>query len=86
MALFSTEMGVGIAQDETNGGKEITLAGPIATDDDIVLGRKRLNDRLVLVASQKSGDASLVSSGDNLPFEALDDDLLDVHIGRRVTR
>lgn len=50
LTLFSTEVSVGIAQDESNRGKEVTLAGTIATNDNIVLGRKRLNDRLVLVA------------------------------------
>lgn len=50
LALFSTEVGVGIAQDESNRGEEVTLAGTIATDDNIVLWRKGLNDRLVLVA------------------------------------
>lgn len=50
LTLFSAEVGVGIAQDESNRGKEVTLAGTIATDDNIVLWRKGLNDRLVLVA------------------------------------
>lgn len=50
LTLLSAEMGVGIAEDEANGRKEVTLSRTIATDDDIVLGRKGLDDRLVLVA------------------------------------
>lgn len=52
LTLFSAEVSVGIAQDKANGREEITLAGPIAPNDDIVFGRKWLNDSLVLVAKQ----------------------------------
>lgn len=50
LALFSAEVSVGIAQDESNCREEVALARTIATDDNIVLWRKGLNDRLVLVA------------------------------------
>jgi len=44
-------MVVVIAQDEAHGGEEVALARPIATDDNVALGRKGLNLRLVLVAT-----------------------------------
>lgn len=50
LTLLSAEVSVRIAQDEPNRSKEITLPRTIATNDNIVLGRKGLNDRLVLVA------------------------------------
>lgn len=62
LALFSAKVGVGIAQDETNGGEEITLARPITADDNIMFRGKGLNDRLVLVASKKSGEVPLLPS------------------------
>jgi hypothetical protein len=50
LTLFSAEMSVGITKDKTNGCEEVTLAGAIAADNDIVFGGKWLDDRLVLVA------------------------------------
>lgn len=50
LSLFATHLGVGIAEDESDGGEEVALAGTIAADDDIVLGREGLDDGLVLVA------------------------------------
>lgn len=50
LPLFSAKVSVGIAENEANGRKEITLAGTIAADDDIVFRRKGLNDSLILVA------------------------------------
>lgn len=50
LSLFATHLCVCIAQDESDGGEEVALSGAIATDYDIVLGRERLNDGLVLVA------------------------------------
>jgi len=50
LSLFATHLRVCIAQDESDGGEEVALAGTIATDNDIMLGRERLNDGLVLVA------------------------------------
>jgi hypothetical protein len=50
LPLLPAKMGIGIAQDEANGCKEVTLAGTIATDDHIVFWGEGLDDRLVLVA------------------------------------
>ena len=50
LTLLSAEVSVRIAQDEPNRSKEVTLARTIATDDNIVLGRKGLDDGLILVA------------------------------------
>lgn len=92
LTLLSTEVGVGIAEDETNGREEVTFAGPIAADDDIVFGRKGLNDRLVLVAivgdvlEEGHPQCLALAVPVHVPLEALDDDLLDVHVGRHATR
>ena len=43
-------MGVGIAEDETNGRKEVAFTGTIATNDDIMLRGEGLNHGLILVA------------------------------------
>lgn len=51
LALFSTHLGVGIAENEADGREEIGLARAIATDDDVCLGREWLNDSLLLVAA-----------------------------------
>ena len=78
-------MRIGIAEDETNGREEITFAGTIATHDHIVLGRKRLNNRLILVTidilaiSNRTQKRSELATCDS-PFEALDDNLLNVHL------
>lgn len=53
LSLLPAEMGIGIAEDEANGSKEITFAGTVAANDDIMFGRKRLNDSLILVAEVK---------------------------------
>lgn len=50
LSLLPTEVGVCITENEANGCKEITFAGTVAANDDIMLGRKRLNDGLILVA------------------------------------
>lgn len=49
-ALFTAEVGVSIAQDESDGSEEVALAGAISTDDDVRARRERLDDGLVLVA------------------------------------
>lgn len=43
-------MSVGIAEDKSNRREEVAFAGAVSTDNDIVLGRERFDDRLVLVA------------------------------------
>lgn len=50
LPLLTAEVSVCITQNETNGGEEVTFAGTIPADDDIVLGGERLNDCLILVA------------------------------------
>ena len=50
LAFLSAQVGVSIAEDETNGREEVTLSGAIATNDDIMLRGEWLDDRLVLVA------------------------------------
>ena len=78
-------MCIGIAEDKTDGREEITFAGTIATHDHIVLGRKRLNNRLILVTidilaiSNRTQKRSELATCDS-PFEALDDNLLNVHL------
>lgn len=47
-------MSVGIAKNKPNGGKEVTLARPIAPNDHIVFWRERLDNGLVLVAAVKT--------------------------------
>lgn len=75
-------MCVGIAEDETDGREEITFARTIATNDHIVLGRKRLDDRLVLVAKRRSISAIAQIRKDNAhsPLKALNNNLLNVHL------
>lgn len=78
LALFAPHLGVGIAEDEANRGEEVTLARTVATDDDVVLGREGLNDRLVLVAAEQSARCC-GSLPTDAPLEALDNNLFDVH-------
>ena len=75
-------MCIGIAQDKSNGGEEVTLARSVAADDNIMLGREGLDDGLVLVAVVicqtwlRDLDVNVGS-----PLKALYDDLLDIHLG-----
>ena len=50
LALFAPHLRIGIAQDESNGRKEIRLPRTIPTYNHIVLGREGFNDSLLLVA------------------------------------
>lgn len=50
LSLLSPEVSVGITEDETNRGEEVTLARTIAANDDIVFRGKGLDNCLVLVA------------------------------------
>ena len=50
LSFLSTQMGVGIAEDEANGREEVTLSGTIATNDNIVFRREGLDHGLVFVA------------------------------------
>ena len=49
LSLFATHLSVGIAEDESNSGKEIALAGAVAPDDNIGARREGFDDGLVLV-------------------------------------
>lgn len=82
-------MSIGIAEHKPNGRKEVTLPGSIATNNHIMLGRKRLDHRLVLVAIQPpclsvttSPNLALPLSVHDSPFKALDDNLFDIHLDR----
>lgn len=59
--------------------KEITFPRTIATDDDICVRTKGLNDCLLLVTISVR-QILLVQAPDGLPFEALYDNLLDKHL------
>lgn len=50
LSLFSAHMSVGIAKDETDSSEEVAFPGSIATNNDIVLGREGLDNRLILIA------------------------------------
>lgn len=53
LALFTAHLRVCIAEDKANRREEVTLSRSIAANDDVRLGRKGFNDRLVLVAIRK---------------------------------
>lgn len=91
LALFTAHLRVCVAEDEAHRREEVTLSGSIAADDDVGLGGERLNDRLVLVAISGSVSTQAPSHSkwrgcDAAPFEALDDDLLDIHGRQRGRR
>lgn len=54
LALFTAHLRVCIAEDEANRREEVTLSRSITADNDVRLGGKGLNDRLVLVATALS--------------------------------
>lgn len=58
LSLFSTHMSVGITENKTDGGEEVAFPGSIAADDDIVLGREWLDDRLILIAVSNTVNCS----------------------------
>lgn len=62
LALLPAKMGVGITENESNGGEEVTLAGTIAADDDIVLRREGLDNGLILVAAMTMESVGLLGS------------------------
>jgi hypothetical protein len=51
LSLFATHLSICIAEDESDGGKEVTLARTIATNDDICLRGEGFDNRLFLVAT-----------------------------------
>jgi hypothetical protein len=54
LTLLAAHLSVGIAQNESNSGEEVTLARTITTNDNIVLWREGLDDGLVFVAARAS--------------------------------
>ena len=78
--LLSAHLGICISKHEADRSKEVTLAGPIMTNNHIVLGRKGFNDRLLLVTNLLSAATKIATRGKQSPFESLDDDLLDMHV------
>ena len=84
LSFLLSHLCVCITEDEPYGGKEVALPRSIVTNNDIVLWREGLHDRLVFVAriNIRWADAPLI---DDSPFEALDDNLLDVHGDRLPT-
>ena len=45
-------MCIGVTEDKSNGGEEVTLAGAIAAYNDVVFRRERLDDSLILIAKR----------------------------------
>jgi hypothetical protein len=54
LPFFATHLGVGVAENKADGGKEVALSRAVATDDDIMFGRKGLDHGLILVASNRN--------------------------------
>jgi len=81
IALLPAHLSVCIAEDESDGCKEVALPRTIAPNDDIMLGRKRLNDCLLLVTVLVSVWTAIeLGAFTTLPLESLNDDLFDVHL------
>jgi len=87
LSFLSAQMGIGITQHEPNGREEITFARTIAADNDIVFRWEGFDDGLILVAvisnrlAEYPGRAPRRPKLSRIPFKALDDDLLDIHLG-----
>lgn len=62
LPLFSTQVGIGITEDKSNCREEVAFAGSVATNDDIVLMRKRFNYGLFLVANKIDTISSILTS------------------------
>lgn len=64
LALLATHVLVVVAEHEAHGGEEVALAGTIAADDNVALGREGLDLGLVLVALEAlDGDLFDVAHG-----------------------
>ena len=53
-SLFPAHLGIGIAEDKSDGGEEITLSRTIASYDYIVFWREGFDDSLILIARMDS--------------------------------
>ena len=96
LPLLAAHVGVGIAEYESDGGKKITFPGAVAPDDNIGSRGERFYDCLVFVTMSwevllanprhttwtlwKYAMCEVLLVGLGVPFEALDDDLLDMHL------
>jgi hypothetical protein len=65
LALLPSEVGIGIAKNEADGCEEVTLAGTIAANNNVVFRGEWLNDRLVLVARLRLGSTFCSHSRSN---------------------
>ena len=79
-SLLATHLGIRIAKHKPDCGEEVAFPRAIATHNDIVLRRKGFDNGLFLVAVRNSG-RRLPALGRDIPFKALNNDLLDVHSG-----
>ena len=87
LSFFPSHLSIGVTKYKSDGCKEVAFARPIAPDDNIVFRRKWINLRLIFVTDFKV--SMRLSSSCPLgvvPFEALDDDLLDIHFDRANSR
>lgn len=83
LSFLLAHLSVGIAKHEPNCRKKVTLARAIAPNDDIMLGRERLDDSLFTIAIELSVKIHR-EGGHAQPFEALNNDLLDMHLESRM--
>lgn len=62
-SLFASHLSVGIAEDEANGGEEVTFSRAIAPNNHIMFRREGLDHSLVLVAVTDEQLKSFVDNG-----------------------
>ena len=82
LPFLPSHLCIGVAEDKTNGRKEVTLSRAISSDDNVVFGGEGLNHGLLAIATEESV-VSQLGGQVKLPFEALNDDLFDMHAGRK---
>ena len=82
IALFAAHLRVCIAKHKTNRGEEVAFARSIAPNNHVMLWRKGLNDSLLLVAITPLSKVASALSVPYSPLEALNDNLLDIHLNR----
>ncbi len=79
LALFLSHASVRIAEDKPNGREEVAFARSITTDDYVVLRREGLYHSLIFIAGSRSVKGEVACIRLFSPFEALNDNLFDVH-------
>lgn len=80
--LFSSHLSISIAEHKSDCRKEVAFPRAIAPDNHVVFRRERLDHGLLLVAGRRlaySYSHSRIAQR-LVPFEALNDDLFDVHL------